>query len=102
MNSRKKISFWSIFFVIVPLLFGYLYQLGDIVETSYQLNNEQAQLEKQLEEKAALESQAAKMISLAEIEGQIQQLNFVPVQKVKYLSLERKTLAQGDNQLSLR
>ncbi|MDD5146517.1 MAG: hypothetical protein PHN39_02150 [Candidatus Pacebacteria bacterium] len=92
-KSKTKPILCLALIAFVPLLGFYLFQVGDAVQTSFLIKNSQAEIEGLKENNLALQAEAARTLSLADLESKMTAMNFVPIQNVKYLSAA-KPLAQ--------
>jgi hypothetical protein len=92
-KSKSKPILCLVLLTFIPMLGLYVFQVGDAVQTSFLIKNYQVEIEGLKENNLALQAEAAKTLSLTELESRMTAMNFVPVQDVKYLSMG-KPLAQ--------
>jgi hypothetical protein len=97
MAKKTKSKFFLRFslLLIIPLLGYYLFQMGDTVRSNYLMKKNQLEIDNLKEENLSLQAQAAKEFSLAELESKMKAMDFVPMEKAKYLSLQEGLTVSG-------
>lgn len=81
-------------FLALSFLALYIFQTGDLIRLSYQVKNTEQTIDELSAVSIISSNDSASQSYLAEIEAKIAQLDFVPVDAIKYLPLPPNRLAK--------
>jgi radical SAM superfamily enzyme len=80
--------------LILPLLSFYLFQIGELVRTSYLTKIYQQEIQKLSAENVVLQDKMVELLSLENVEEKIKVLNFVKNEEVKYIPISSEYLVR--------
>lgn len=95
-SSRFSLGLISItiLFLIISLLIFYVFQVGLVVKGNYLIRNYTQELKNLSTENEGMGIKATQNLSLGSVEKEIQELNFVPVSEINYISISHDYLVR--------
>ncbi len=79
--------FYLIFFLVMPLLVFYIFQISSVVSESYQLQRYQKKIDELSGENKFLEINSVKVNSLESVDIRVQELGFEKIGKIHYIQI---------------